>query len=150
LIDYAFDDTLKVSDDAPVDMITNRIAYWRSTMNEGKGVSKAHLARKVHVSRSFVTKLEKGKAQPGAELMLRVAHYFKQTVEAVFRLDDEAGAKPAFICANMIPNSQFKGFTPALAKSLCNNRATTSARPAGMESAKDKMLVGPTATIKGK
>ena len=119
-------------------------------MNEGKGVSQAHLARKVGVSRSFVTKLEKGKAQPGAELMLRVAHYFKQTVETVFRLANGTEAKPAFIYANTIPNSQFKGFTPAPAKSLCNNRATSSARPAGMESAKDKMLVGPTATIKGK
>ena len=84
-------------------MIANRIAYWRATMNGGKGVSQAHLARKVHVGRSFVTKLEKGKAQPSAKLMLRMARYFKQPVEAVFQLADGTGTRPVFIGPDVIP-----------------------------------------------
>ncbi len=58
-------------------------------MNQGKGVSQAHLARRLSVGRSFVTKLEKGKALPSAEVMFRMARYFKQPVEAVFQHVDE-------------------------------------------------------------
>jgi DNA-binding XRE family transcriptional regulator len=47
-------------------MIINSIAHWRSKMNNGKGISQAHLARRIGVGRSCVTKLEKGKAQPSA------------------------------------------------------------------------------------
>lgn len=85
-------------------MIINNIAYWRSTMNRGKGVSQAHLARKIGVGRSFVTKLEKGRAQPGAELMFRVARYLLQPVEAVFRLVEGTKAKPVLVRSDTIPN----------------------------------------------
>jgi|SRR5665213_798948 len=128
-------------------MISNRIAFWRTTMNQGKGVSKAHLARKVSVGRSFVTKLEKGTAQPSAKLMLRMARYFKQPVEAVFCLDNGVKNKPAFNCAETIPVSQFFGFTPAPAKPLCNLPATLSARPAGQVALTDKSLVSPAAKV---
>ena len=37
--------------------------------------------------------------------------------------------------------------TPAQAKPMCNQPATPPARPAGMETAKDKSLVGPTAKV---
>jgi transcriptional regulator with XRE-family HTH domain len=75
-------------------------------MNNGKGISLAHLARQTGVGRSFVTKLEKGTSQPGAELMLRMARYFKQTVEAIFQLVDGKKAKSAIACMDMIPDSQ--------------------------------------------
>jgi DNA-binding XRE family transcriptional regulator len=85
-------------------MIINNIAYWRSTMNRGKGVSQAHLARKVGVGRSFVTKLEKGRTQPGAELMFRVARYLLQPVESVFRLVEGTKTRPVPVRSDMMPN----------------------------------------------
>src|SRR5581483_891899 len=88
-------------------MIKNNITHWRSTMNNGKGVSKAHLARRVGVSRSFVTKLENGTAQPSAEVMFRIAAYFKQRVEAVFERVEGNGTSAA---SKSIPI-----FTPTLA-----------------------------------
>ncbi|MGD1089788.1 MAG: helix-turn-helix domain-containing protein [Verrucomicrobiota bacterium] len=115
-------------------MIINNIAYWRTTMNAGKGVSQAHLARNVGVSRSFVTKLEKSKSQPGAELMLRMAGYFNQPVGAIFKLTSGTDAVPAFISSDVIPSRQI-------------NRLTPSARPAGLEAAKDKSPVGPAAKV---
>ncbi len=87
-------------------MIGNNIASWRSKMNDGKGISRAHLARRIGVGRSFVTKLEKGIGKPGAELMFRVARYFKQPIEAIFWLVDGGGAKPGIICPNVIPVRQ--------------------------------------------
>ncbi len=125
-------------------MITNKMAYWRSTMNQGKGISQAHLARQIGVSRSFVTKLEKGTAQPGAELMLRAALYFKQQVEAIFQLADGTKNKPVFASVNMIPSSQFS-ITSASVKPLCLSKIASSARPVEPEAAKDKSLVSPTA-----
>ena len=126
-------------------MIKNSIAHWRSTMNNGKGISQAHLARQVGVGRSTVTKLEKGKTQPGSELMFRVARYFKQPIEAIFSLVDQTETKPSIICATVIPVSQSVEFTSGSAKPMCQSPATLPARPAGMESPKDKSLVGPTA-----
>jgi putative transcriptional regulator len=142
-----FDDSLKVSDAVRVGMITNNIAYWRSTMNQGKGISRAHLARQVAVGRSYVTKLEKGTAQPGADLMFRVARYFKQPMEAVFKPVDGGKTTPAIIWAKTIPYSQFNAFTSALAKPMCHQSATPPAHPAGMEAVKDKSLVVPTAKV---
>jgi transcriptional regulator with XRE-family HTH domain len=84
-------------------MIKNNIAHWRSTMNNGAGISQSHFARRVGVGRSFVSKLEKGKGQPGAEFMLRAARYFKQPVETIFH---EVAGKPvtsAIICSKTIP-----------------------------------------------
>ena len=88
-------------------MILNKIAYWRTKANDGKGVSQAHLARRVSVSRSFVTKLEKGAAQPGAELMLRMASYFKQPVEAIFQHTSDDKANTVIAPTFSIPVSQF-------------------------------------------
>ena len=132
--DLLFADTSLVSQTARVFMITNNVAHWRTTMNAGKGVSQAHLARKVGVSRSFVTKLEKGKSQPGAELMLLVAAYCKQPVEAIFKLASGTDAMPVLTSSDSIPSRQIYGLTPP-------------ARPAGMETRKDKAPVGPAAKV---
>jgi len=107
-------------------MIANKIAFWRSQMNDGRGISKAHLARRMEVSRSFITKLEKGHSQLSAELMLKLARYFKRPVEDVFELA-EASSSAA------IPCRQFP---------------EASSRPSsGDETVTDKSL--PTATAKG-
>ena len=127
-------------------MIINNITYWRSTMNEGKGISLAHLARRVGVGRSFVTKLEKGSAQPGAELMFRVARYFKQPVEAIFNHVDRADISSLHISDILIPASQFIELSLISAASMSRRSATPPARPAGREKMKDKSL--PSATAK--
>jgi putative transcriptional regulator len=62
-------------------MVINSVAKWR----QAKGVSKAHLARRVGVDRSYVTKLEQGKMQPSGEMMFRIAKYLGQPLEAVFQ-----------------------------------------------------------------
>jgi putative transcriptional regulator len=103
-------------------MITNQIAHWRSKMNNGKGISRAWLARKVGVGRSFVSKLEKGRAKPGLELVFRMARYFGQPVEAVFQqIDNVGGTKPAIFCARAIPYRQPNAApsSSALTKPVC-------------------------------
>jgi len=125
-------------------MITNHIAHWRSTMNGGKGISRAHLARQIGVGRSFVTKLEKGTAQPGAELMLRAGRYFRQPVESVFELAVTGAGVSAVACRQAIPPSQIT-FTTTPAGPRCNAKAAPSARPAEPGATKDKSLVSPTA-----
>ena len=62
-------------------MITNTVSKWR----QAKGVTKAHLARRVGVARSYVTKLEQGALQPSGEMMFRIAKYLGQPLEAVFQ-----------------------------------------------------------------
>lgn len=57
-----------------------------TALREERGVSKAHLARQVGVSRGYVTRLENGSLQPGAAVMLRLARYFRRPVEEVFQL----------------------------------------------------------------
>ena len=128
-------------------MIKNKITYLRSRMNRGKGITQAELARRVGVGRSFVTKLEKGTGQPGAELMLRVAWALKQPVEAVFRWVNGGKAQTSIICAQTIPISQHTAFASVAAKPMCNQLAAPSARPAGMVQSMDKSLVGPTAKV---
>ena len=63
-------------------MVINFVAQAR----EQRGVSRAHLARHVGVSRAYVTKLEQGKLEPSGGKMLRIAAYLKRPVEDVFRL----------------------------------------------------------------
>ena len=128
-------------------MIKNRITYWRSKMNRGKGITQSELARQVGVGRSFVTKLEKCTGQPGAELMLRVARALKQPVEAVFRWVNGGKAQTSIVCAQTIPISQQSAFASATANPMCNSPATPPACPAGVEAVTDKSLVGPTAKV---
>lgn len=117
-------------------MIANNIAYWRSTMNQGKGISRAHLARRVGVGRSFVTKLEKGIAQPGAELMLRIAAYFKQPVEAIFQQIKSSQSNDMVTWPTAIPSSQLSKFSQTVSRPSSGNGVI-----------KDKSLVSPTAKV---
>jgi len=122
----------------PVRMIKNKITYWRSTMNEGKGVSQAHFARKVFIGRSYVSKLEKGVAEPSAALMFRAARYFKQSIEAVFQFADD----PQIKAQVSLPTSQITEFTPVPAKPVCSSPATSPVCPAGVKPTSDKTLKG--------
>jgi len=73
-------------------MITNSVSKWRTA----KGVSKAHLARRVGVDRSYVTKLEHGKMQPSGEMMFRIAKYLGQPLEEVFQHAQATNESPSF------------------------------------------------------
>lgn len=72
-------------------MINNDLAKWRA--RHGRGISKAELARRIHVSRSCVTKLENGKLQPSAAMMFKIAGFLGCKVEDVFKYVPEDKAK---------------------------------------------------------
>ncbi len=65
-------------------MITNKLEKWRSR-HGSNGLSKAHVARKIGVSRSYITKLENGALQPSARIMFGLADYFGCRVEDIFK-----------------------------------------------------------------
>lgn len=73
-------------------MITNDIRERRAQRGPS-GISKAHLARRVGVSRSYITRLEQGAREPSAEVMFRIAQYFGCHVEDVFHYEDDARAR---------------------------------------------------------
>jgi DNA-binding XRE family transcriptional regulator len=67
-------------------MLQNEVQKWRLLKN-GKGVSRAHLARQIRVCRSYVTKLEQGKIQPSGEVMFKIAAYLERPIEDIFRYE---------------------------------------------------------------
>ncbi len=62
-------------------MIINRVTQAR----EERGISKAHLARRLKVSRAYVTRLEQNRLRPSADVMLRLVEYFKKPVGELFQ-----------------------------------------------------------------
>ncbi len=68
-------------------MIFNSLATWRAKRSP-RGISKAHLSRQLGVSRSYIVKLENGKAQPSADFMFRAARYFGARIEDIFSYGD--------------------------------------------------------------
>ena len=69
-------------------MISNKLSRWRRQHGR-RGVTKAHLARKVSVSRSYITKLENGTLQPSGRVMFRIADYFGCGVDDIFTFVDD-------------------------------------------------------------
>lgn len=65
-------------------MVINKITSWRAARG-GKGISKAHLARRIGMTRSYMTKLEQGKLQPSASVMFKLADYFQCKIEDIFQ-----------------------------------------------------------------
>lgn len=65
-------------------MFRNELPRWRLRHGK-KGITKAHLARKVGVSRSYITKLENGSLQPSGRVMFKIADYFGCRVDEIFR-----------------------------------------------------------------
>lgn len=71
-----------------LDMVTNHIKERRARKGP-RGISKAALARRMNVDRSYITKLEQGKAVPSLVLALQLARYFGCTVDDLFEIRAE-------------------------------------------------------------
>lgn len=82
-------------------MIKNHLKEWRARQAQ-RGISKATLARRIRVNRSYVTKLEQGKAVPSLQVALQLAEYFGCTVDDLFQLQTETTVE---LCrTEMLPN----------------------------------------------
>lgn len=73
-------------------MVVNHIAEWRGR-HKG-GITKAHLARQIGVSRSYVGKLEQGRSQPSVAVLFVMAAYFGCPVEALFQYVPDGNPEP--------------------------------------------------------
>ena len=65
-------------------MIRNKVR----TIRENKGeetITKAALARKIKVSRSYITKLEKESVVPSLRIAFRISEYFGCKIEDLFQ-----------------------------------------------------------------
>ncbi len=82
-------------------MIKNHLKEWRARQAQ-RGISKATLARRIRVNRSYVTKLEQGKAVPSLQVALQLAEYFGCTVDQLFELQDETTLELSH--DDMLPN----------------------------------------------
>lgn len=72
-------------------MLHNNLATLRSRHSRRgrSGITQGHLARRVGVSRSYISKLEQGKLRPNIEITLRIAEYFECNVEDIFHCEQE-------------------------------------------------------------
>lgn len=61
--------------------VTNRIRELRET----EGMTQAHLAELVDVSRQTIIAVEKGRYDPSLSLAFKISDAFKESVESVFR-----------------------------------------------------------------
>lgn len=52
-----------------------------------RNVTQQQLAEAVGVSRQSIISIERGQYIPSLPLALRIAHYFGQTIETIFRLE---------------------------------------------------------------
>ena len=59
-------------------------------------MSKATLARRIGVARSYMTKLENEELQPSGAMMLRLAHVLQRRVEEIFQLIEQVNGHAAF------------------------------------------------------
>jgi len=62
--------------------LENKLAECRAA----KGINKSQLALRLHKSRAYVTRLERGDLHPSFETAVRIARYFKRPVEEIFQL----------------------------------------------------------------
>ncbi len=66
-----------------VEMFRNKLVELRE--NRGKrGVSQAHLARRIGISRAYMSRIEKGKQVPSPKIMFCLAQYFECPIEDIF------------------------------------------------------------------
>ncbi|WP_333809178.1 helix-turn-helix transcriptional regulator [Flavobacterium sp.] len=54
-----------------------------------KNISQEELAKQISVSRQTINAMEKGKYVPSTVLALKLAQYFRKTVEEIFELETE-------------------------------------------------------------
>ena len=85
-------------------MVKNHLKEWRARLTQ-RGLSKAALARRIGVNRSYVTRLEQGKALPSLPVALQMAKFFGCTVEELFQLQPEFTLGPIETCCDdVLPN----------------------------------------------
>ncbi|MBC1376219.1 helix-turn-helix transcriptional regulator [Listeria sp. FSL L7-0091] len=57
-------------------------------LREERGIAQTELAHKLEVSRQTIHAIETGKYNPSLELSLKIAHYFRLTIEEIFQLEE--------------------------------------------------------------
>jgi putative transcriptional regulator len=65
--------------------MTNNLKVFRAIKN----ISQEELAKQIQVSRQTINAMEKGKYVPSTVLALKLASYFKVSVEEIFKLENE-------------------------------------------------------------
>ncbi len=70
-------------------MIRHNLKSWRERHNKGRGISKAHLARKIGINRSYITRLEQNEIEPSSKIMFRIADYFGCKVDDIFKYSED-------------------------------------------------------------
>lgn len=65
--------------------ISNKV----NTLRASKGVTQEELAEKINVSRQTVIAIEKGNYTPSVLLALKIADFFKERVEDIFKISHE-------------------------------------------------------------
>jgi putative transcriptional regulator len=63
--------------------------YLRRCRFEHNEISQQALANEVGVTRLTIHSIEKGKFNPSVRLALKIASYFKKSVEEIFYLEDQ-------------------------------------------------------------
>lgn len=64
--------------------MTNNLKVLRAIKN----ISQEELAKQIEVSRQTINAMEKGKYVPSTVLALKLARFFEQPVEEIFKLDE--------------------------------------------------------------
>ncbi|HAM1255909.1 TPA: helix-turn-helix transcriptional regulator [Listeria monocytogenes] len=57
-------------------------------LREKRGIGQNELALALEVSRQTIHAIEKGKYNPSLELSLKMARYFRLTIEEIFQLEE--------------------------------------------------------------
>ena len=65
--------------------MTNNLKVFRAIKN----ISQEELAKQIQVSRQTINAMEKAKYVPSTVLALKLAGYFKVSVEEIFKLENE-------------------------------------------------------------
>jgi putative transcriptional regulator len=65
--------------------ISNKV----NTLRSQKGVTQEELAEKVEVSRQTIIAIEKGNYTPSVLLAIKIANFFKLSVEDIFKISYE-------------------------------------------------------------
>jgi DNA-binding XRE family transcriptional regulator len=89
-------------------MLQNTVKKWRLERH----LTKADLARRIGVCRSYITKLEVGSLQPSGEVMFRIAEYFKIRVEDVFQRERAPKAGSHFFGTKTLPKDNARSICP--------------------------------------
>ncbi|EOD4221093.1 helix-turn-helix transcriptional regulator [Listeria monocytogenes] len=64
--------------------VRNKVKHLR----EERGIGQNELALALEVSRQTIHAIEKGKYNPSLELSLKMARYFRLTIEEIFQLEE--------------------------------------------------------------